>query len=67
MRIIVDDTRCTGHGFCENIAEDIFDVQADGMTHLRQDIVGEDRRADIDEAIAACPTLALSATEDQAV
>lgn len=63
MRIIVDENRCTGHGFCENIAEDIFDVQGDGMAHLRQDTVDEDRRAAVEEAIATCPTRALSVAE----
>lgn len=64
MRIIVDETRCAGHGLCENIAEDIFEVGDDGMTHLRQETVGEDRRAELEEAVAACPTRALSLADE---
>jgi ferredoxin len=60
MRIKVDTDRCTGHGVCESIADDIFEVGDDGMVHLLVEEVGEPRRSDVDEAIAECPTQALS-------
>ncbi len=34
MRVEVDLDKCTGHGICESIAEDVFEVQDDG-TALR--------------------------------
>ena len=30
MRVEVDLDKCTGHGICESIAEDVFEVQDDG-------------------------------------
>ena len=30
MRIEVELDKCTGHGICESIAEDVFEVQDDG-------------------------------------
>ena len=31
MRIIVDTDRCTGHGICESLASDVFEVGSDGI------------------------------------
>ena len=33
MRVEVDLDKCTGHGICESIAEDVFEVQDDGTVH----------------------------------
>lgn len=63
IHIVVDEDRCTGHGFCESIAEDIFEVRGDGMTHLLQQPISADRRSQLEEAVATCPTRALSLTE----
>ncbi len=63
MRIIVDLERCTGHGFCEGLAEDVFEVHADGVAHLLDESPGEDRREIVEEAVALCPTRALSIQE----
>ena len=30
MRVEVDLDTCTGHGICESIADDVFEVQDDG-------------------------------------
>lgn len=60
MKINVDTDRCTGHGVCESIADDIFEVGDDGIVHLLMPEVGEDRRADVESAVAECPTQALS-------
>ena len=30
MKVGVDLAKCTGHGICESIAEDVFEVQDDG-------------------------------------
>jgi ferredoxin len=51
---------CTGHGVCESIAEDIFEVGDDGIVHLLVDDIAEARRAQIEAAVAECPTQSLS-------
>jgi ferredoxin len=60
MQIQVDTDRCTGHGVCESIADDIFEVGEDGIVHLLVENVEENRRADVESAVAECPTQALS-------
>ena len=34
MRVEVDLTKCTGHGICESIADDVFEVRDDGTVHI---------------------------------
>lgn len=60
MRIKVDTDRCTGHGICESLASDIFEVGDDGMVHLLIDDLPEERRQVLESAVGECPTQALS-------
>jgi ferredoxin len=60
MKITVDTDRCTGHGVCESIAVDIFEVGDEGIVRVVLEDVPESRRGEIDQAIAECPTQALS-------
>ena len=63
MRIIVDEKRCTGLGICESIAPGFFEVGDDGALVLLRTELDEPDRADIEEAVRSCPTLALSLAE----
>lgn len=45
---------------CEFIAEDVFLVGDDGQGHVLVEDVPEVRRAQMKEAVAQCPTEALS-------
>lgn len=63
MRIVVDETRCVGHGVCESLAEDLFEVRDDGYTHLLVDEIPADREAVALEAVRSCPALALTAVD----
>jgi ferredoxin len=63
MKIIVDENRCTGLGICESIAPDFFEVGDDGALVLLRSQFEEADRAEIEEAVRSCPTLALSIAE----
>ena len=39
MRISIDDTRCSGHGRCYDVAADLFDADDDGRGILRMNDV----------------------------
>lgn len=45
---------------CEAAAPDVFEVAADGNLVLLQTTVDEDRRDELEQAVDACPTQALS-------
>lgn len=55
----IDTTRCTGHGMCELAAEDVFEVGDDGTVQLLT-VPDDDQRHEVEQAVADCPTRALS-------
>jgi len=59
MKITVDRTKCTGLGICESLAPDVFEVDDAGDLVLKTETVPAGILADVEEAIAGCPTEAL--------
>jgi ferredoxin len=59
MKINVDTDRCTGHGVCESLVPEVFEVGEDGVVHLLTDDLSAISRADLESAVAECPTQAL--------
>ena len=59
MRVEVDLDRCTGHGICESIAEDVFEVHDDGTVRIEGDERPEADRDRMQQAVMQCPTAAL--------
>jgi ferredoxin len=61
MKIKVDRNKCSGIGLCEAMSPDFFEVDDDGVLQLvRGDKVADEVQDQIDIAVAACPTGALS-------
>ena len=59
MRVEVDLDKCTGHGVCESIAEDVFEVQDDGTVHIDETERPESDRDRMQQAVTQCPAAAL--------
>jgi ferredoxin len=59
MRVEVDLTKCTGHGLCESIADDVFEVRDDGTVHIMDSERPESDRDRMRQAVTQCPTAAL--------
>jgi len=59
MKIIVDRGRCTGLGICESLAPDVFEVNDEGDLVQKADTVPDGLFAEVEEAVAGCPTEAL--------
>ena len=59
MRVEVDLDRCTGHGICESIADDVFEVQDDGTVLIQQHDRPESDRERMQQAVTQCPAAAL--------
>ncbi len=60
MKVVVDRSRCSSIGLCEAVAPDVFAIGPDGVLHLLVEDIGEERRAEVEQACADCPTQALS-------
>jgi ferredoxin len=63
VRIVLDENKCSSLGMCESVAPDFFEVGDDGALDLLNPTPPEDQRALMEEAVAACPTSALSIEE----
>jgi ferredoxin len=59
MKIEVDRKKCTGLGICESLAPTFFEVDDSGDLLLLKEDINPDELAEIEEAVAACPTEAL--------
>lgn len=58
-KIRPDGARCTGLGICESFAPDHFMVNDDGDLEILEEHVGDDALAEVEQAVAGCPTEAL--------
>ncbi len=59
MLVKVDLDKCTGHGICESIAEDVFEVQDDGSVSIHGAQRPESDRERMGQAVTQCPAAAL--------
>jgi ferredoxin len=59
MKVEVDLGKCTGHGICESIADDVFEVQDDGSVAIHDDAVSASDRDLMQQAVTQCPAAAL--------
>jgi ferredoxin len=59
MRLEVDVNKCTGHGICESIADDVFEVHDDGMVVIDHDRAAVSDRDRLQQAVIQCPAAAL--------
>jgi ferredoxin len=63
MKVGVDLAKCTGHGICESIAEDVFEVQDDGTVVIHDAERPESDRDRMRQAVTQCPAAALSLSD----
>jgi ferredoxin len=63
MRVVVDRERCIGSGQCELLAPEVFEVGDDGVVTVLLPEPGAEQEAAVRDAVAQCPTAALSMTD----
>ncbi len=59
MEIYVDPDRCIGCEICVDTCPDIFEMQADGLSHVKKDAAACDPGGCCEEAAELCPTDAI--------
>lgn len=59
-KVSIDSAKCQGHGRCELIAPEYFEVGDDGYADLLREGVAEDDLVDVREAVESCPESAIS-------
>ncbi|GFG70840.1 ferredoxin [Mycolicibacter senuensis] len=65
FQVKVDLDLCQGHAMCELEAPDYFRVPKRGKVEILNDEPPESDRRQIEEAVRACPTRALSIEEKE--
>jgi ferredoxin len=61
MKVFVDQDRCVASGQCVFAAEGVFDQRdEDGIAVVLDDSPPEDRLAEVQDAAAGCPALAIT-------
>jgi ferredoxin len=63
MELSVDPTRCAGIGLCEMTAPSVYEVGDDGLSHVINPSPPPDMMPAVAEAVASCPTAALSSDD----
>ena len=59
MKVHVDTDLCQSHGECVLVAPDVFELGDDDVLVWQEDVADE-RRADMEAAVDACPMMAIS-------
>ncbi len=60
MKVSVNQEACIGCGACIAIAEDLFEMNADGLSQAKVEEVPEDKVEQANEAVESCPTGAIT-------
>ncbi|KAA1397801.1 ferredoxin [Aeromicrobium ginsengisoli] len=60
MKVTVDRSRCTGLGICESINPGTFEIDDDDKLVILQDGIPDEDVQGAHQAVASCPTQALS-------
>lgn len=59
MRIIADRDTCDGHGMCEAMAHEYFEIDDDGLVRVLDETPAEGDHELVESAVASCPASAL--------
>lgn len=60
MRIVLDRDKCDGHGMCEAMAHEYFELDDDEQLVVLNENPPESDRAKVHAAVQSCPALALT-------
>jgi len=62
MRVELDGSRCQGHGRCQLISPETFDLDEEGFAILLEGDVPPTRSDDVLRAVANCPERAITSS-----
>lgn len=63
MKVNVNFDLCTSNAVCMGIAPEIFEVRDDGYLYILNESPGAELEGKLREAVASCPTGAISIEE----
>jgi ferredoxin len=60
VKVLLNRSKCEGYGNCVFAAPGIIDLDDDGRAVLLVDELREERRGEVNEAVANCPARAIA-------
>ena len=63
MKVKVEQGSCIGCGVCQSICDKVFSVNDDGVSQVLLDVVPEENKDDVNDAVSSCPTGAIVVEE----
>lgn len=64
MRVHVNQSVCRGHGVCTGLSPDIFFINADELSYVKDEHIEPEREDDVQAAADNCPEQAIIVFED---
>lgn len=64
MKVVVDFDKCQSNALCMGVAPEVFEVRDDNFLYVLDEHPDEELRGKVEEAVALCPTQAISIEED---
>lgn len=65
MKVKVNQEACIGCGACQAIAEDVFEINDEGLSEVKTEVVADDKKEQALEAINSCPTAAIEEVKEE--
>ncbi len=66
MDISVDLAACEGHGLCQQVAPEVYELDDEGYVHLRVDTITPELEAAAAAGARVCPVAALKVSSGKA-
>ena len=60
MKVSVDFDTCDGNAVCMSICHEVFELDDEGLLHVRQEHASEELRTKLKGAEVSCPTQAIT-------
>ena len=64
MKVKADYDLCEANAMCEALAPDVFEIDDDDNLQIADPTVTDENRSRVEQAVAACPKVALSIVEE---
>ena len=64
LRVRADYDLCEANAMCEALAPDVFEIDDDDNLQIADPTVTDENRSRVEQAVAACPKVALSIVEE---
>ncbi len=63
MKVKVNRDSCIGCGACAAICDEVFEIDDEGLSVVKKEVVSEEKKQEVQDASDSCPTGAIEVEE----